>query len=61
VGKLTKQMVLLKTEKEETEKLLEESQKLHKDIKHKHDALVLDSQGTITQEQHIKDIADFKQ
>jgi len=54
-------MVLLKTEKEETEKLLEESQKLHKDIKHKHDALVLDSQGTITQEQHIKDIADFKQ
>ncbi|XP_052286306.1 centrosomal protein of 89 kDa-like isoform X4 [Dreissena polymorpha] len=60
VGKLSKQVSTLKTEKEEVTKELEDLKASHRTLKLAHDRLVTESQGHITQEQHIKEVADLK-
>ena len=61
VSKFTKQLVLVKSEKSEIEQELEELRHSHRDLKQKYDKLVLESQGHVTQEQHIQEISEIKQ
>ncbi|KAL4234384.1 cilium assembly [Mactra antiquata] len=61
VSKLSKQLVLAKSEKSEVDVELETLQKSYKELKHKHDDMVLDYQGSMTKEQHINELADYKQ
>ena len=51
----------MKAEKADIETEMEELRQSHKDVKQKYDKMVLDSQGLVTQEQHIKEITDLKQ
>ncbi|XP_053400962.1 centrosomal protein of 89 kDa-like isoform X5 [Mercenaria mercenaria] len=61
VSKLSKQLVLVKAQKSDMETEVEELRQSHRDLKQKYDKMVLDSQGLVTQEQHIKEITDLKQ
>lgn len=54
-------MVLVKTEKADLEAELEELRQSHRDVKQNYDKMVLDSQGLVTQEQHLKEITGLKQ
>ena len=60
VGKITKQLVLLKEEKGDMERELEELRQNHRELRHKHDKLLNDSTGMITQEKHIQELSDVK-
>ncbi|XP_052816881.1 centrosomal protein of 89 kDa-like isoform X2 [Mya arenaria] len=60
VGKLSKQVVILKEEKGEVEKELESARTAQREIKQRHDALLSQSHGAIPHEQHIREIADMK-
>lgn len=61
VSRLSKQMVLSKSEKTDLETELEQVRQSQRDVKQKYDKMVLDSQGYVTQEQHIKEVSDMKQ
>ena len=60
VNKLTKQLVLANSEKAEAEKELDELRQKFRDLKQKQEKLVLDSEGHVTQEDHINKMADLK-
>ena len=60
VNKLTKQLVLANSEKAEVEKELDELRQKFRDLKQKQEKLVLDSEGHVTQEDHINKMADLK-
>ena len=53
-------MVLVNSEKAEVEKELDELRQKHRDLKQKNEKLVLDSEGHITQEDHINKMTDLK-
>ena len=60
VNKLTKQLVLANSEKAEVEKEVDELRQTFRDLKQKHEKLVLDNEGHVTQEDHINKMADLK-
>lgn len=60
MGKITKQLVLLKEEKCDMERELEELRQNHRELRHKHDKLLNDSTGMVTQEKHIQELSDVK-
>ena len=60
VNKLTKQLVLANSEKSEVERELDELRQKYRDLKQKNEKLVLDTEGHITQEDHINKMTDLK-
>ena len=60
VNKLTKQLVLVNSEKAQVDKELDELRQKFRDLKQKNEKLVLDSEGHVTQEDHINKMTDLK-
>ncbi|KAL3858933.1 hypothetical protein ACJMK2_009182 [Sinanodonta woodiana] len=60
ISKLSKLLALQKEEKADSEKELEELRLKYKEIKHKHDNLVLENQDKITLEEHLNQISELK-
>ncbi|XP_071174053.1 centrosomal protein of 89 kDa-like isoform X7 [Mytilus edulis] len=60
VTKVTKELVMIRAEKSDTDKELEELQRKWKDTKQKHDELIREGEDKTTVDQYINKIADLK-
>ena len=60
VSKLTKELVLIRAEKSDSEREVEELQRKFKDTKLKHDTLIREGEDKSTVEQYINKIAELK-
>ncbi|XP_052062559.1 centrosomal protein of 89 kDa-like isoform X2 [Mytilus californianus] len=60
VSKVTKELVMIRAEKSDTDRELEELQRKWKDTKQKHDELIREGEDKTTVDQYINKIADLK-
>ncbi|XP_063440824.1 centrosomal protein of 89 kDa-like isoform X2 [Mytilus trossulus] len=60
VTKVTKELVMIRAEKSDTDKEIEELQRKWKDTKQKHDVLIREGEDKTTVDQYINKIADLK-
>ncbi|XP_076448947.1 centrosomal protein of 89 kDa-like isoform X2 [Babylonia areolata] len=60
MSRLTKKVTVSETEREEVERELEETKMKFKDIKHRHDNMLLEAGSHMTVQDHINTVADLK-